>query len=344
MLLSMSINSRPVKLPPLAGPVPGMLIDSNLRSVFANRLAGQAEVLRSSIAILGDLRVELRSQMPSVSFAHIREDQFCIAPITMHVAGTAVNMASHAVQHFGSVDVIAGVGTDAGSSFIAEALAKIPAEWHLVSKDLPNGYLVIVRDSAETRADGCRLLISGAPAPVGSLVPDDIDSLAPVIQRADVLFVDGYLLVSGSGAALHRAISLAHDAGTAVCFDLVPHNIDSLVDHDQLRALIAQNEVVISEARTLSRIYGKQVEYPAGRHDLPALLRVISAIGGSPGYLIIRYGESGIASTAICHAGRLLMSYETGYAASPDRVGFGDRLASAELATLLALDLAASEP
>jgi sugar/nucleoside kinase (ribokinase family) len=333
-----------VKLPPLADPVPEVLVGPGLRRVFEERLAGQAGVLRSSIVILGDLRVEMRSQMPSVSFAHIREDQFCIAPITMHVAGTAVNMASHAVRHFGSVDVIAGVGSDAGSSFITEALARIPAEWHLVCKDLPNGYLVIVRDSTEARSDGCRLLISGAHAPVGSLVPDDLDSLAFVIQQADVLFVDGYPLVSGSGAALRRAISLARDSRTVVCFDLVPHNIDSLVDHDDLRALIAQNEVVISEARTLSRIYGNRIKYPAASRDLPDLLQAISDAGESPRYLIIRYGENDISSTAICQAGRVLMSYETGYAASPDPVGFGDRLASAELAALLAHDLVARQP
>lgn len=122
---------------------------------------------------------------------------------------------------------------------------------------------------------------------------------------------------------------------TAVCFDIVPHVIDTLVEPVGLQSLIEASNVVISEACTLSRIFGQRVIYPATDQDLPSVVESFCDAYGSSKCLIIRYGESNISRTAICRGRHIEMSYDTGYLTHPDPVGFGDRLACAELAALM---------
>jgi sugar/nucleoside kinase (ribokinase family) len=220
---------------------------------FANRLAVQSGNKNLRMTIIGDVRFEMRVPLKALRFTAIDHDTFCFAPIQKTVAGTAVNMAK-AAQSLFTTAVIAKIGDDELTQLIKDQAGRIDADWHLiVDAQTANGLVVIVRDAADEKHGGNRLLVSGLPAPGLRISTADIHTEALLIEQSDVLMIDGYSLLSQSGReALMEALKLAGGAGTLRCLDLVPHNIHELFEYPELAEFLGHADIVISNARTLA--------------------------------------------------------------------------------------------
>jgi len=297
--------------------------------------------VKHRLVVLGDLRLEMRAHLGGISFSEITEDVFCTAPIELTVSGTAVNMAKAAGSFFSAIDVIVKLGNDSGTEVILRYLRNIPASWHVSrASSVPNGYVMIMRDSPLLPAAGRRLLVSGTPTPLNLLSPDDVTGFRTVIEQGNLLFADGYpLLVTGAREAVLRSLAIARQSGIASCLDLVPHTIDSYLSREVILDSMACSDIVIVEARTLSRLVKLDPLYPVSSRDLPIILERFYSKEKGPDYLILRYGDGDMAKSAFCCKTEVVLAYPTGYAECTSPAGFGDRIAAAELATLLEFGL-----
>ncbi|MFF0524985.1 PfkB family carbohydrate kinase [Actinomadura nitritigenes] len=285
---------------------------------------------RFSLFVIGDVRIEVRAAL-DVRFGEVTADRLCYGPARALVAGTAVNLARCAVARFRRVSVLAKVGDDEFTPVIRRELRRIGARDRLrVEPGAPNGVTVMVRDRPAGGGPGVRLLIAEQDAPGRRLTESEVRSAAGAIRRADVLVLDGYSLLSPvSRAALRAAAEAARTAGTAVAFDLVPHDIDARLAAADVLPVLSAADVVFAEAPTLARLLGRGV--PAGADEVRALTRALDgAVAGRPLWLL-RFGPTLLERVLAYQREGLSMEYGTGYRDGDARAGFGDRLAACEL-------------
>ncbi|KAB2385987.1 PfkB family carbohydrate kinase [Actinomadura montaniterrae] len=286
---------------------------------------------RFSLFVIGDVRIEVRAALDGVRFGELTADRLCYAPARALVAGTAVNLARCAVARFRRVSVLAKIGDDGFTPVIRRELRRIGARDRLrVEPGAPNGVTVMLRDGPAGGGPGVRLLVADQDAPGRRLTESEVRSAARAIGRADVLFLDGYSLLSPvSRAALRAAADTAREAGTAVAFDLVPHDIDARLPAADVLPLLSAVDLVIAEVPTLARLLGREV--PAGADEVRALARALDdLVPGTPLWLL-RFGPTQLERVLAYQRELLLMEYETGYRDGDARAGFGDRLAAWEL-------------
>ncbi|MWA06466.1 hypothetical protein F8568_040195 [Actinomadura sp. LD22] len=286
---------------------------------------------RFSLFVLGDVRIEVRAELAGVRFGELTADRLCYAPARALVAGTAVNLARCAVARFRRVSVLAKVGDDEFTPVIRRELRRIGVRDRLrVEPGAPNGVTVMLRDGPAGGGPGVRLLVAEPDAPGRRLTESEVRSAAGAIGRADVLFLDGYSLLSPvSRAALRAAAEAARAAGTRVAFDLVPHDIDARLAAADVLPLLSAADLVIAEAPTLARVLGRPV--PAGAGEVRALARALDdLVPGRPLWLL-RFGPTRLERVLAYRRERLLTEYASGYREGDVRAGFGDRLAVREL-------------
>ncbi|GAA0589976.1 carbohydrate kinase family protein [Actinomadura livida] len=293
-------------------------------------LAGTGE-RRFSLLIIGDVGIEVRASLPDVRFAELHADHLSYAPTRAMVAGTAVNLARRATRHFRRVGVLAKVGDDDFTPVIRGELRRLGVADHLrVEAGAPNGVAVMLRDRPCGGGPGSRLLVVQDEPPGRRLTGPEVRAAAGVIGGADVLAADGYSLLSPvSRAALHAAARTARDAGTPVAFDLVPHDVDARLPPDAVLPMLGLADLVISEAPTLARLLGRPA--PVAAHEVRELLPALDrAVAGRPLWLL-RFGATSLERTIAYRREGAPLEYPTGYGDGVERVGFGDRLAAAEL-------------
>ncbi|WP_131736766.1 PfkB family carbohydrate kinase [Actinomadura roseirufa] len=286
---------------------------------------------RFALFVIGDVRIEVRASLPDVRFGDLAADRLCYAPARALVAGTAVNLARYARGYFARVSVLGRVGDDEYTPIIRRELRRLGVRDRLrVERDAANGVTIMLRDRPRGGRPGVRLLVAEEEAPARRLAESDVRAAATGIRRADVLFMDGYALLSPvSRAALHAAARVAREAGTLVAFDLVPHDIDARLPAIDVLPLLSVADVVIAEAPTLARLLGHPV--PVGSGEVRALLPALDrTVPGRPLWLL-RFGATALEHVLAHQRERLLLEYPSGYGADVERTGFGDRLASGEL-------------
>ncbi|MGC4956747.1 carbohydrate kinase family protein [Actinomadura citrea] len=288
------------------------------------------------MTVIGDVRYEMRAPLHEQLFTTIDQDAFCFAKIEKIVSGTAVNMA-RAAQSLFRTTVIAKIGNDELTPLIKDQSQRIDADWRfIVDPRVPNGLVIIVRDSAMGKHGGNRLLVSGLPAPGLLLSAADVRSQSRAIQQSDVLMVDGYSLLSPCGRdALATALELAGGARVVRCMDLVPHNIHDFLGFADLEGFLRSAEIVVSSARTVATLLGERVAYPACRDDVRALLDRVLQLKLPPRYWILRFGIGDVQETVIQPPQGQSIFYSTGYVETDDHAGFGDRLTVWELHQIL---------
>lgn len=286
---------------------------------------------RFSVVVMGDVRIEVRATLPDVRFAEVSADRLAYAPARAVVGGTAVNMARWAVRYFRRVTVAGRIGDDGFTPAVRRELRRIGARDQLrVEPGAANGVMVMLHDRAPDGGRGARLLVAGPDAPDRRFSPADVQGAARSIRRADALCCDGYAsLAEASRTALHAAMETARAAGTLVLFDLVPHDVDARLPIQDALAPLPLADVVISESSTLARLLGRPVPVTADgtRSLVPALDALVP---GRPLWLL-RFGPSSLEWVLAHRRGDLTVAYPSGYREGVERVGFGDRLASAEL-------------
>ena len=276
---------------------------------------GSPQEPRFTLTVLGDVRIELRARI-SERFTSLDADRLVYAPLRPLVAGTAVNFARNAREHFKHIGVLGRIGEDSFTSVIRDALRDLGVTDLLhADPEQPNGCAVMLRDP------GARLLVAGERAP--RLTPADVHAGRDAIAASDLLVADGYaLLEEGSREALLAAMDLARAHGTPVAFDLVPHDLpDRLSLRDVLPAL-ELTDVVITEVPTLAGLLEDPSRLPGCLDDLTV---------HAPLWLL-RDGPTAMEHVLAYQRGRPSLRYATGYRAGvTERTGFGDRLTADEL-------------
>ncbi|KAB2341101.1 carbohydrate kinase family protein [Actinomadura rudentiformis] len=289
---------------------------------------------RFDLLVIGDVRLEVRAELRGMRFTDLTADRLAYADASAVVAGTAVNMARSATAYFRNVGLFTRIGDDDHTGSIRRELSRIGVrDLCRVDSGMPNGVAVMVRDDAPA-GPGVRLLIAARNAPSRRLSEADVRRAAAEIRAADVVFLDGYALLSPiSRAAMCAAARIANESGTLVAFDLVPHDIDGRVPRCEVLPLLALTDVVVTEAATVARL----LEAPppvtsAEARELPPLLD--RSVGGRPLWLL-RFGETNLENVLAYRRGEggggLQLEYASGYGEGVERAGFGDRLASCEL-------------
>ncbi|HZB26941.1 MAG TPA: PfkB family carbohydrate kinase [Gemmatimonadales bacterium] len=136
---------------------------------------------RFSLTLIGDVRLELRAQLPGRSFADLKSSYFDYASMQAMVSGSATNMAQHAVRYFQRVDVIAKVGDDAFGPIIRQHFREYGIGDHLlVEPRTSNGLTVMLHDTA-----GVRVLLASDRPPSSTLSAQDIRQKSRVLTKAD---------------------------------------------------------------------------------------------------------------------------------------------------------------
>lgn len=289
---------------------------------------------RFDLLVIGDVRLEVRAELHGMRFTDLTADRLAYADASAVVAGTAVNMARSATGYFRRVGLFTRIGDDDHTESIRRELSRLGVrDLCRVDAGMPNGVAVMVRDDAPA-GPGVRLLIAAQNAPSRRLSEADVRRAAAEIRAADVVFLDGYALLSPiSRAATCAAARIANESGTLVAFDLVPHDIDGRVPVCEVLPLLALTDVIVTEAATMARLLGMPPPVTSAEtRELPPLLD--RSVGGRPLWLL-RFGETNLENVLAYRRGQggegLLLEYASGYGEGVERAGFGDRLASCEL-------------
>ena len=289
---------------------------------------------RYRVAVIGDIRIDIRGALRHGRFADLRADHQESGPLVTDVGGTAVNFAQAATPHFESVHVIGALGQDGWTDFIRSRCLEGGVQACLTEVPGPNSPIVVLRDRpTDEQPDGVRLIVADADTPYAHLDAAQVRECAEYIQAADALVVDGYaLLQEGSAEGLDAATDLANAAGLPVAFDIVPHRIDERVDLAQLVPILRRCSVITVEAPTLLRLL---------RREVPALItpRLVHEVitdlpddlGGSERTWFVRYGQGMMEETSAVSAGHHHCYYRTGYAQATELAGYGYVAAAAEL-------------
>lgn len=290
---------------------------------------------RFSLAVVGDVCIEFRTELADRSFTELTDDHLGYAPARAVVAGTAVNLARHAVGYFCAITVISKIGDDPFTPIIRHCLRDLGVADRLrVEPGSPNGFSVMLRDRPAAGGRGVRLLVTGDEPPSRRLSAADVQRSAAALERADVLFVDGYSLLSPiSRDGTRAAVRLARAAGTLVAFDLVPHDIDKRLPLGDVLPILADADVIITEAPTAAGLLAHPVprDSAAAHELLPALDQALNRVTDRRPLWFLRFGETHLENTLAYRRDRLLLEYPTGYRPGMQRTGYGDRLAISEL-------------
>jgi sugar/nucleoside kinase (ribokinase family) len=285
-----------------------------------------------TLTVVGDIRVELRSRLTATAFRDIDSSHFEFTPVTPVIAGTAANLARHAIGHFDRVHVISRIGDDAFTPAILRHLERSGVTAHVfVSDRRCNGCTIVVHDAAPEPPGGARLLLAG-PTPNASLSPADVRECAGAIAESDMVFVDGYTFVARSSReAVLEAARTARSHQVPVCVDLVPHDISEYLERDEASVLVELADIVVTGATTIAAF----VDAPPPTPDSLEMVRRLAAALArhfDPGKLwLVRFGRGDIHQTAMCRAGVVVAHYPTGYAVADDPAGRGDHRTAADL-------------
>jgi sugar/nucleoside kinase (ribokinase family) len=284
------------------------------------------------MTIIGDVRIEFRMALSDVEFSRLHEDHLAYTAIDPLVSGTAVNLARRAGEYFARVNLIGKIGEDGFNSMIADAVRAAGAEPALaIAAGMGNGFTVVLRDRGG-KPDGVRLLVAGRPAPGELLSPADIRDRGHLIAASDVVVCDGYALLSAVSAAAMREVASQVAATRALlCLDVVPHDIDGRVEHRLVHDWLRRADIVIVEGRTLGRLFGFPTSGSCTAREVSELLGRLPAPAEGRQLWLVRCGPDGMSETLVYRAGEICRSYQTGYAEATETMGFGDRLAAAEL-------------
>ncbi|MEO3785140.1 carbohydrate kinase family protein [Actinocorallia sp. B10E7] len=279
------------------------------------RWLGSPPEPRFTLTVLGDVRIELRARIPA-RFTGMDTDRLVYAPLRPLVAGTAVNFARNAREHFKHIGILGRVGDDSFTPVIRAALRDLGVTDLLYADpEQENGCAVMLRDP------GARLLVAGERAP--RLTSDDVRAGRAAIAASDLLVADGYaLLEERSRAALLEAMALARSHGTPVAFDLVPHDLPDRLSLSGVLPALELADVVITEVPTLAGLLEEDAPLP-GRLD---------GLTGHDPLWLLRDGPTALEHVLAYRRGRLRLDYPTGFRSGvTERTGFGDRLTASEL-------------
>lgn len=323
LLVSAGITRRDLRQLRHALPTPVQLIESpaTLPSAF-------------DVTVIGDIRVDVRSDLPDRRFVDVSTDKQTRAPVVADAGGTAMGFARAATAHFGAVHVVGVLGQDPWTDFILERCLAGHIDAQISEVDVPNSLVIVLRDAATPEhPQGVRLIVSDNESPYGHLDADRIRDHRAYIERADALVIDGYALLDETTAeATEVAAELAVAAGVPVCFDIVPHRIDKFVSFEQVRPFLRRSSLISTEAHTLLRLLDRPIpERVTPEFAVELIHSLPDEVAGWQRTWLVRYGEGNMDETTAVSFSHHVVSYHTGYAQASSAAGYGYLVAAAEL-------------
>lgn len=289
----------------------------------------------TSVAVMGDVNVEAVSRIDT-PFTELTTNRLAYEKIDLVPGGTGANFALAATSLFDEVMLLGSVGDDLLGQHIEAALCQSGVDVRLLhAAGADTGFAVAIRDGAGTA--GVRLLLVRSTSANTALDPKFVDRHVSMITRADFLVTDGYSMVAEPRrTATLLAMQLAAEAGGAVVFDLVPHDLYRTTTLAMLDCSLANVGILIAEAGTIGTFLG--VTRPTGIIELPHATEVLAL--ASARYqdmaFMLRFGVGNADQSLIARPGRAPVHTYTGYRQTDSRHGFGDRLAVTELAEYFA--------
>lgn len=285
------------------------------------------------VTTIGDIRVDVRGYL-GTRFQDVVRDHQEDGVVSSELGGTAIGFARAAAAHFADVHVVGAMGHDAWTGFIRAWCDEVGVEATLAELPQPNSVVVVLRDRETAgNPDGVRLLLAGADSPYRSLDAASVLDCRGAVEDADALVVDGYaLLADPSAEAIDTAVELAVRAGVPVCFDVVPHQIDTRLELSDLRPFFHRASLVTIEVATMLRLLGESVP------DRITLADVLDLSNRWPADLsswqrtwFLRFGHGAMEEVLAVSAGHHRVHYRTGYAQAATPAGYGYLVAAAEL-------------
>lgn len=287
-----------------------------------------------NIAVIGDIRIDIRSHLPGRRFVQISADEQTKAPVTIDIGGTALSFARAASPHFRKISVIGAVGQDPWTEFIQRRCTTSRIESCVTEVPGPNSLVIVLRDQGDAdNPHGLRLIVSDRDSPYARLDSEHILARREVIEQADALVIDGYALLSETTAyAMDTAVDIAVKAGVPVCFDVVPHRLDQHIRFEELEPFLARSSMITTEAHTLLRLLGRPVpEMITDQHAVDLVTRLPVDLAGWQRTWLIRYGYGNMDKTSAISPSHHHVTYYTGYAQAESPAGYGYYVAAAEL-------------
>ncbi|WP_433126374.1 PfkB family carbohydrate kinase [Micromonospora sp. CA-240977] len=286
--------------------------------------------------VAGDVLFEVNGHLRA-TFPSLLTDRLFYGDVAAVVGGSAANFALAATALFDEVVAVAAVGGDAVGEVIRAQLEHRGVRARLAVKpDLPSAVAIYVRDEAEHRAKGARLLLVGEPAALGQWDTGDAETLRSELVDADVLVVDGYALrAEPRRAATLTLMAQARASGAEVVYDIVPHDVFRSTGIAEVRRYGRSATIIVAEARTLNALAGEDWT-DADTGEQAAHRAATFGARTFPGRrLHVRFGLGNADRTLTLSPDGDVEIMATGYAESDEPRGFGDRLLASELATLL---------
>ncbi|WP_329391662.1 carbohydrate kinase family protein [Streptomyces sp. NBC_01716] len=283
------------------------------------------------ITVLGDVNLEVTGVI-APRFGALTGDHLTSAPLKVHVGGTAANFAIAARAHFRRVRLVGVVGTDEQGSWAESALRSCGVDTRLFrSPGRPTGTVVAIRDGGTQQ--GSRLMIASPGSANSALTSDHIASNGDVLADTDFIVADGYSLLSEPRrSAVLEAMRRGSRAGAHVVLDLVPHHLETLISHEELRVWLTYASIVVCEAATARGLLG--LPLPSGPLQLPAARETAEQLARAfPGRaFLLRFGFANIDQSLIRHPDGESTHHFTGFSEATDTYAFGDRLTAREIA------------
>lgn len=213
-----------------------------------------------SIAIIGDLMVDVISHIPTFGPRQIAALKSVQSSVKMKAGGTGVVAAVAAKSAgFDPVWLLGSLGMECSRSQKPDTPAQILLEElrqsniHPVielDRNKPTGTVVILY-----LKDDQRIMVAekGANASFGLCeMNEEVDH---VLSKAKILFVSGYsLLHEDQAKTVKRIMQISRNHGNQVVLDLVPHNSFAHLNADTFEEYTSDVSIIISETKTLRRV------------------------------------------------------------------------------------------
>jgi sugar/nucleoside kinase (ribokinase family) len=286
-----------------------------------------------TVTVLGDVSVETSSNLRDVEFADVTQDLLLYSPLRVEPGGSALNFALAATEWFDHVNLMAKVGSDLHGEALLMTLASHPVH-SLVEKttEARTGCSIYLRDASKTVEKGHRLLVvdRGANRRIDVAY---VERHRPEIAASSVFFLDGYsFLEPDTREAAELAMRISRQAGTAVAFDLVPHDAHLRFTDADVKCWIEASDLVIAEVRTFRRAMRLESEDevldPAIAFET---LKKLHDLFPDKSFHL-RFGVGNIDTSLIAEPPGDPVIRENNYPSATQTRGFGDHLSAKDVA------------
>jgi sugar/nucleoside kinase (ribokinase family) len=294
------------------------------------------------VSVIGDVHIELHSQLDGYTFADIDRDTLLYQAITSSVSGTAASFALAALDYYQELHILGKIGADIFGSMAVNQLTAAGVHVHCaIDHTAPTALAVNLRDANPAHAKGTRLLIVQSHTANHLLNVADIEQYAHILMQSDLLVLDGYcLLTQPRHDASLKAMHIARAHNVLVAFDIVPHNAFKLYNFDTLKSIVELSDIIITELNTIQHFL--QMDRPHQTYHREEMERAIEVAAilqllFQHKTFILRFGIGNCDQSLISLPGQVPQHHFTGYSQAEDLRGFGDRLTAQELAEILPL-------